>query len=337
MNESRLILLPNWLGDAVMAEPAIRGMAEQLNDLPLIAAGPAVATSVLKAVPGIEEVITINDRGLLGPFRAGKHLRTYNPQEVILFRNSTRSALVAKASKARTRIGYRKDGRGHMLTTAITPPKKSSPVSAVHYYADLVEQGLGISVEDRTPRFTIESQELDRAKEILLGINGPMVGMVPGGSKLPKRWPPDRFAQVAQALHETYGASTILLGSPDEHEVMDSILNSAGTPSWMFNASERGLHLADLRGVISRLSLLITNDTGPRHIAAACGTPTIALFGPTDHRWTILPKVPERMLISEPFLDDDHLADHHPQTCRIDRISTGDVVFHAQSILDEEN
>ena len=335
MNESRLILLPNWLGDAVMAEPAIRGMTEELNDLPLIAAGPAVATSVLKGIPGIEHLITINDRGLLGPFRAGKSLRAYNPQEVILFRNSTRSALVAKASGARTCIGYRKDGRGRMLTTAITPPPKSTPISAVHYYADLVEQGLGVSISDRTPRFTIDTHERERAENILQGITGPIVGMVPGGSKLPKRWPPNRFAHVAQVLHESYGASTILIGSPDEREVLKSVQESAGNPEWMCNVSERGLTLGDLRGVISSLSLLITNDTGPRHIAAACGTPTVALFGPTDHRWTILPDVQERMLISEPFLDDDHLADHHPQTCRIDRISTGDVIFHAQSILGE--
>ena len=336
MNESRLILLPNWLGDAVMAEPAIRGMVEQLHDLPLIAAGPAVATSVLRTIPGIEHVITINDRGLLGPFRAGKILRAFNPREVVLFRNSTRSALVARASGARECIGYRKDGRGRMLTTSISPPPKSTPISAVHYYADLVEKGLGVSISDRTPRFTIDSHEHERAKEILQGMNGPIVGIVPGGSKLPKRWAPKRFALVAEKLHEVYGASTILLGSPDEQVVLESVYECAGTPEWMCNANERGLTLGDLRGVISGLSLLITNDTGPRHIAAACGTPTIALFGPTDHRWTILPNVPERLLISEPFLDDHHLADHHPHTCRIDRISTGDVIFHAQSILDEQ-
>ncbi len=336
MNESRLILLPNWLGDAVMAEPAIRGMIEQLNDLPLIAAGPAVATSVLKGISGIESMITINDRGIRGPFRAGKILRDYHPREVVLFRNSARSALVARRSGAKNLIGYRRDGRGRMLTTAITPPPKSTPISAVDYYSNLVEQGLGLSITDRTPKFTLDSAELTRAQEILNGITGPLVGMVPGGSKIPKRWPPERFAQVAKDLHDSYGASTLLLGSPEESEVLKSVHDSAGQSPWMFSLSERGLNLGDLRGVISSLDLLITNDTGPRHIAAACGTPAIALFGPTDHRWTILPEVRERILISEPFLDEKHLADHHPHTCRIERISTGDVLFHAHSLLRHE-
>ena len=87
--------------------------------------------------------------------------------------------------------------------------------------------------------------------------------------------------------------------------------------------------------MIGASDLLITNDTGPRHLAAACNTPAIALFGPTDHRWTTLPGVEESLLLAEPFIDEAHMADSHPQSCRIERICVGDVLFHASRRLEQ--
>lgn len=331
MTEKRLILLPNWMGDAVMAEPAIRALAIAQPECPLIGAGRAVATSALAGHPAFQKLITINDRGLWGPFRTGKQLRACGAEEVILLRNSARSALVARWTGAKRRIGYRRDARGALLTTAFTPPPESTPVPAVEYYATLVEQAFGISVEDRTPRLTISEEERSEAQKLLDGLPAPVVAMVPGASKASKRWSPANFAEVAHRLSQEYGGSTVLLGSPLEHDILAKVLEAASSP--IRNLVDEGLTLEKLRGVIACSNLLITNDTGPRHLAAAFGTPTVVLFGPTDHRWTTLPGVEESQLLAEPFLDETRIADHYPDVCRIDRIGIGDVIFHASRTL----
>ena len=102
----------------------------------------------------------------------------------------------------------------------------------------------------------------------------------------------------------------------------------------MRNLADGGLSLENLRGVVATCDVLLCNDTGPRHLAIATGTPTIALFGPTDHRWTLIPGAKERLLLAEPFLDADHVADRHPDACRIDRIAVGDVVHATTTTLE---
>ena len=333
MPKHRLVLLPNWMGDSVMAEPALRALAKAQPEWPLFGAGPAVATTVLAGQPTFAGLKTINDRGLFGPLTAGRSLRADGVQEVLLLRNSTRSALVARATGASTRIGYRKDGRGALLTKGIAPPSRSTPISAVDYYANLVEEAFSISVTDRTPRLDVSEAERAGALEVLDGLPRPIVGLVPGGNKPAKRWPAESFSRAAEALSKSFGGSTILFGAPSEREILAQIAGATSSP--LKNLLEAGLGLDALRGVIAASDLIISNDTGPRHLAAACGTPAIALFGPTDHRWTTLPGVDESLLLAEPFIDEAHMADEHPQTCRIERISVGDVVFHASRRLEE--
>ena len=91
--------------------------------------------------------------------------------------------------------------------------------------------------------------------------------------------------------------------------------------------------LSSLKAVIQRAAVLITNDTGPRHIAAALGTPVVTLFGPTDHRWTTLCGVRERILLAEPFLPEELVADRHPKSCAIEKISVQDVVAAVDGLL----
>ena len=97
--------------------------------------------------------------------------------------------------------------------------------------------------------------------------------------------------------------------------------------------ADLGVTIGSLNGVIRRSRIMLTNDTGPRHIAAALGTPAVVLFGPTDQRWTTLPGVAERRILAEPFLPETLVADRCAAFCAIDRISVGDVVFAAAQLL----
>ncbi len=95
-----------------------------------------------------------------------------------------------------------------------------------------------------------------------------------------------------------------------------------------------GVTLGSLKALVRRCAVMVTNDTGPRHIAAAMGVPTVALFGPTDPRWTTLPEeTPEVCVVADPTLPEDEVADDHPERCRIDRIEVGTVIGAVERAL----
>jgi heptosyltransferase-2 len=99
---------------------------------------------------------------------------------------------------------------------------------------------------------------------------------------------------------------------------------------------DHGITLGALKAVVKRASLMVTNDTGPRHIAAAFGVPVVSLFGPTDHRWTVIPTKPgsrEAVVVADPTLEAGQLANDHPERCRIDRIDEERVRRAVQEVL----
>ncbi|MCA9296187.1 MAG: glycosyltransferase family 9 protein, partial [Phycisphaerales bacterium] len=120
-----------------------------------------------------------------------------------------------------------------------------------------------------------------------------------------KRWPAEHFAAFIDALADD-DLAFALTGAPHERELLEDIMRSARTP--VVNLGERGLTLGTLKAVMRRIALLITNDTGPRHLAAAVRAPTIVLFGPTDHRWTTLPFAVAHRMLAQPFLPEELTA-----------------------------
>ena len=330
------IMMPNWLGDAVMAEPSIRAIKSAAPSLELSLMGRFAAISMLEGHPAISSIIGVDDRGFFGPRRFGKALQADGADAVLLLRGSFRSGLAAAVSRIRPRIGSTRFGHQGMLTHPIQPPTSPTPCPQVDFYATLVEAAFGIKVEDRLHRLVTTPTERDAAARLLDGVSGPVVGFVPGGSKLMKRWPADRFAELARRLG-TLADTVVLLGGPEERDLLSKLERKAddGKGPRVIDLAARGLGLESLRGVIERCSLVVANDTGPRHLAVALGIPTVALFGPTDHRWTTLKGARERILVGEPFLPEERVANQHPETCRVDRISVGDVLHAVKTTLDE--
>ena len=325
------VLAPNWLGDAVMCEPLIRALGRLRPECRVTLHGRPAALAALRGHPSLDAATPMDDRGLQGPWTAGRTLARERPDAVLLLRGSFRSALVARLSGARHRIGIDRDGRGFLLTRRIVWDLAGPPRATVDLYAALGES-IGIPVEDRLPRLEIAAEERTRAKSMLRDLPRPIVGFVPGGSKLAKRWPRERFVETAARLAGVAG-SVVLLGGPDEHELLASIEHAADGGLPVRDLAATGLGLDSLRGVVQACDVLVTNDTGPRHLAIGTGVPTVVLFGPTDHRWTLLPGAEERLLLAEPFLDDRHIADRHPEACRIDRIPVDDVVDAVGNLL----
>jgi heptosyltransferase-2 len=160
----------------------------------------------------------------------------------------------------------------------------------------------------------------------------------PGGNDPAKRWPAERFAGLAEYLAHTRGVTVLVSGSPAERELTASIVSQAAglkpqAAGRIIDLARHQLTLGTLKAIIARCSVMVTNDTGPRHIAAAFGVPVVTLFGPTDHRWTTIPHNDEIRILADPTLPEEEIANDHPERCAIDKIGLGDVVAATNQLL----
>jgi heptosyltransferase-2 len=171
----------------------------------------------------------------------------------------------------------------------------------------------------------------DEARRLLQDVSRPFALLCPGANKTAKRWPAERFAAAAEKLATRHGLSIVATGAPSESSIVAAVSAASGTP--VVDLAARGVTLGGLKGVIAETRIMITNDTGPRHIAAALGVPVVTLFGPTDHRWTTIDFPDERILVAEPFLPQELTADDHQAACAIERITVGDVLSAAERLL----
>lgn len=323
----------------------------------------------------IDDVLVADARSLLGPARAAARLRPQRADACLLLPNSFSSAMTARLAGIPIRVGYDRDGRGLLLTHGLDAPRRSppqwasagwEPISAVEYYLraahKLVDVLASAGFDTRplptpsagTPLMTgtrLElaiSQSQDRAAAAMLTAGGidrgePFALVNPGGNNPAKRWPVERFAAVVHHLVTVHGLRVVLNGAPAEAELVALIrdalaLNHPADADRVVCLTELGVTLGSLKGVVRRARLMLTNDTGPRHLAAAFGTPCITLFGPTDPRWTSLPSDPaaphrERVLVADETLPPTELADEHPDRCRIDRIATAAVIDAVDSAM----
>ncbi|MSR40767.1 MAG: lipopolysaccharide heptosyltransferase II [Phycisphaerales bacterium] len=322
-----LIVLPTWVGDSVMATPVLRALRSAFPNAHITAAVRHGVDTLLAGCPWCDDIFRVTFRGTLGPFSETAAIRARRPDTIVLLPNSLRSALGIRFAGAARRIGYARDRRGFLLTHAIAPPSQK-PISAVDYYAQLVETAFDIRVTDRRVELLVTPEEARKADALLAEVSAFPLVLNPGANNPSKRWKSENFAAVARRFLKQ-GRSVVVSGGPKERELVAEIVQRA---PGAIDLIARGIDLGGLKGVLARAACLLTNDTGPRHIAAALRTPVVTLFGPTDHRWTTLVDVQERLLLAEPFLTPDTFADRHPQSCVMDRIAVGDAIEAISSI-----
>jgi len=170
---------------------------------------------------------------------------------------------------------------------------------------------------------------LDRAG---ISTSAPRAILNPGGNNAAKRWPADRFAAIAKHLHETRGLAILINGSPGEADLVDDIAKQAGVPCTCL--PRLGITIGALKALVQGSALMVTNDTGPRHIAAALGVPLVSLFGPTDPRWTTIPAPGgEWILVADPTLPESEVADDHTERCSIERITLDSVLEASEAAI----
>jgi heptosyltransferase-2 len=331
-----LVVLPSWVGDAVMATPALRALREALPDARIEGLGRPGLDAVLDGLPSLDAFQVHAMRGWLGPFTGVSRFRAMQPDAVLLLPNSPRSGLFAMATGAPRRVGWSRDGRGWMLTHGLPAPRDRAPRSAVDWYCDLVAWALRRQVVDRTVALACTTAQREAGERLLEGLSRPITILNPGANREDKRWPAQRFGELARRLVEARGGSVCVTGGPAEREVVAHVVEASRGAA--VNLVDRGVSLGSLKAAIGAADLLVTNDTGPRHIAAGVGTRCVSLFGPTDPRWAALHEAPgparEIQVLAEPFLPSGLVADRVARFCGMQRIGTGDVLHACLRLLE---
>jgi len=274
-----VILAPNWLGDAVMALPAIADVRRGAKDAVIAVAARAAVAPIFRLVPEVDEVLTIQRRGW---FALGTDLGSEAFDTALLLPNSLNSAVMVFRAGIRDRWGYRTDCRGRLLTRAVRPP---AGLHQAEYYQQLVH-ALGFPNGPLEPRLPVPNTARDAASK-LLSSGGwdprtPLVAMAPGAAYGgAKRWPPERFAALASDLAAD-GVRAAMVGSGGDRHTADEV--KVREPKVIDLVGQTDL--LQLAGVLALARALVTNDSGAMHLAAAIGTPVTAVFGPTDERAT---------------------------------------------------
>ena len=281
-----VILAPNWLGDAVMALPAIADVRRARPDCRVtIAARPSIAPlfRLLAESGGPSddvEVVTLERRRWSELGAEVDVLRAGRFDAALLLPNSLRSALMVSRAGIAERWGYRSDCRGRLLTRAVQPPRV---LHQVELYQRLV-QALGFPNGPIEPTLAVPAAARDAAEQLLAGVDRarPRVAIAPGAAYGgAKRWPPAFFAALARSLAGD-GIETIMVGSAADRRTADEVLQSNPHVHDLVGKTD----LAALTGILASCRTLVTNDSGAMHLAAAVGTPVTAVFGPTDERAT---------------------------------------------------
>jgi heptosyltransferase-2 len=279
-----VVRTPNWVGDAVMALPALGSLARGLPDAEVWIAAPPWASDLFAGDDLGGRVVELRPQRTLGDLRRNAAaLKAHRFDAGLLLTNSFASALLFRRAGIPVRWGYRRDGRGLLLTKSVVRKDGGRVVHMVRYYLDLSE-GLGFPAFPPEIRLRPSPGARARAEELLsaAGIDParPVVILNAGAGFGPaKRWPADRFARLGRMLQNRKNAALVLTGGLEDAAVAEAI--SALLPRPPANLVGK-TSLGDLVGVISRASLFVTNDSGPMHIANALRVPIVAVFGPTD-------------------------------------------------------
>ena len=234
----------------------------------------------------------INDgRGIRSFFQQVRAWRKGRFDLAILLTNSFQSALVAALAGITVRIGYAADGRARLLTNAIEQPEWRSTRHEIFYYLRIVAELEWLFTQQQTfldvqPDASLEVSDVrkDEARSLLQrhGVHEdrPVIALCPGSiNSRAKRWPVENYAVLADRCVDTLGAQILLIGSTEELDVSRQVADRMHNKPIMLTGQT---DIAEVVAVLSVTSLLITNDTGPAHISAALGRPTLVIFGPTN-------------------------------------------------------
>lgn len=292
-----LVRAANWIGDAVISLPALEALRDRFPSAEIVlVVKPWVSQLYWHFPVPIRQKIYDPEgqhRGWRGLEKLIRELKEERFDVAILLQNAFQAAWTAWRARIPTRIGYACDGRSALLTDSVKVPPRAAYGHQAYYYLQLLfRAGL---IERPEPARPLEEtrlalREAEKAWAVrrleLLGLGGRrfLVGLHPGASFGPaKRWLPERFAALADRLIGTLHGDVLIFGSPAEVPLAESVARAMKhTPTMVAGRTT----LTQLMALLAHCRLVVTNDSGPMHLAAALGVPLTAIFGSTDERAT---------------------------------------------------
>jgi heptosyltransferase II len=277
-----LIRATNWVGDAIMALPALRAVRSRFPNAEItILARPYVA-AIYKNQQVCDNMMFVDDKNDLVD-----ELRAQRFDLALLLQNAFEAAWIAWRAGITERIGYARDGRSLLLTRAVAVPKLGEiPAHEQYYYLELLRRAgwLDSLPSESFIKLNVPEDSRQHAEEFLLSARvqpGSLRIAIGAGASYgsAKCWPPDRFAALANRLQAQAQADVILFGTSTEASVSSAIAAGMSHPPIDLTGKTS---IDDLPALLSQCHLFIGNDSGAMHVAAAVGLPVVAVFGPTD-------------------------------------------------------
>ena len=278
-----LIRATNWIGDAIMTTPAVRTIRENFPAAEItILAYPWVA-DIFTACPHVDRVMLYEKKGrhkgLAGMWRLGRELAAQRFDLAILLQNAFSAAVLALIAGIPVRAGYRRDGRGLLLSHGVTIRKSTRERHQVYYYQEMLKD-LGLVCSPQELFLALPDSANVWARDFLAATGRPVVGLNPGAAYGPaKRWPAERYAGLAKRLAEEQGATLLVFGTTADAEAAAEI--GAAAVGQVHDLTGKTT-LAQAMALIGLCDAFVTNDSGLMHVAAALKTPLVAIFGSTD-------------------------------------------------------
>ncbi|QDU22454.1 lipopolysaccharide heptosyltransferase II [Urbifossiella limnaea] len=289
------LFLPNWVGDVVMATPAIRAVRAAYPAAELLAVCKPYVADVVAGAPWFRDVIRFDKSGPRDQrfWAVARRLRSERIDAALLFPNSFRAALLARLGGCGRVVGFSRYGRGFLLS----PPKLDATTERGRFVPtpiidDYNRLAVALGSADPGHRMELFTTPADEAtadavwKQFGLGRYGRVALLNPGAAfGAAKFWPGDSFAALARMLVQRTGAGVLVLCGPAERELARRIAETSRSPH-VYSLADNPLSLGLTKAVVRRSDLLVTTDSGPRHFAAAFDRPVVTIFGPTHLEWT---------------------------------------------------
>ncbi|MBI1799400.1 MAG: lipopolysaccharide heptosyltransferase II [Candidatus Eisenbacteria bacterium] len=283
MSDERVwIRLPNWLGDALLARPLLRGLSAAMPGAQLRVAGPGALIRLLESDATFEFVDPWPaDRSGRGALLA--RIRDWKPTAAVVLPPSFSSAFFAFHTHAPVRVGFAAAGRSLLLTHPVKRPARGD----LHLSREYAALGRLWGTPDlECGRLSVTRQADQDARALLVahGIGDSRYAMLgPGALYGPaKRWDAARFAELARRL-AARGLQVLVCGTGAESDVCSEVARGAGAGAVDLSARTP---LETLAALCARAAVAVCNDSGLAHLAAACGAPTVVLFGSTSSAWS---------------------------------------------------
>lgn len=337
-----LVRATNWVGDAIMSIPALCAIRQRWPDAQItILARPGVA-ELYNGQPFADRVMPFNaaSRSPVAMEVVAASLRAEQFDCAVLLQNAFSAAWLVWRAKIAERIGYARDGRAILLSRVVKVPRKGEiPTHESFYYLELLRRAGWLEAIPQVAQISLALQAgaadaaEQRLREAGVRAGGKRIAVAPGAAYgSAKCWSPDRFASVADALVDEFGADVILFGTSSELEICRQIADRMHhRPVVLAGQTSMG----ELPALFSRCSLFVGNDSGAMHVAAAVGLPVVAVFGSTDPHGTA-PVTFRRRLVQHPVACSPCFLRECPIDHRcMERVSVEDVREAAVKLLEQ--